>query len=351
MTISIRTIEGGYTMKTRWIPPILMISLGLNLLFGYQNCGQVDPAFVYNEVNGSSKIEVDEVKEKVPTSYLRISKVKVLKSDLVRLQRNVAYDFTLEFRTKYTNDYIGVEPIVTKPLEVKDSKGNTLAKIKLDDVQILEKECVESVDKNQIAYFDCKYAMKIDTDLDLSIKSLSKQKYSLTNSTKGIEFEMSYKGKTVTTKTFKTAINYVDKYVPEMKSTTKKLQANLPSTKSVAKRKSAMSGKKLVLDTKPAKKLPMKKKMIEGEPKLVEGVYCHIRVLNPPHLEILSDVKKVGTYYEDADTCREVAIKLSKTYCGHSLMGELDINWSVKDRTKDGEKILQKEIESIECAM
>jgi hypothetical protein len=344
-------------MTRRLIAPILMISLGINLIFGFQNCGQVDPSFVFNE--GTDKVEKVEANEVVIGTapkqeikpYLHISKVKVTKSDIVRLQRKVAYDFAVDFRVKYTTHYIGVEPVVTKPLEILDANKNTVAKIALDDVEILEKECIESIDKSQQTYFDCRYVMKVSTDLDVAVNSMKKQKYSVSNSKKGIEFEMMNRGKTIGKKAFTTAINYSDKFVPESKSSSKKMQAKLPEAKKVVKRKvAAVKGKAVALDTKPAKKIHLKKKVIEAEPKMVEGVYCHIKVLNPPHLEILSDVKKVGTYYEDADTCRDVAIKLSKTYCGHSLMGELDINWSIKDKRVEGEKVLEKDIESIECA-
>ncbi len=341
-------------MNRRLIGPILMISLGVNLLFGYQNCGQVDPAFVFNEDNKSEKTTdvadatVVPMPQKKVKPYVYVSKVKVTKSELTRFQRSVKYDFNLEFRLKYTTQYIGVEPVLVKPLQILDSKNNTLAKLALDDVEFLEKECIESIDKNQQTYFDCHYLMKVSKGLDVAATSAIKQKYKIENSKKGIEFELVNRGKTIASKQFKTSINYIDKYVAQVKYTAKKAKARLP--KVAVKVKSKSKGKSVALDTKPAKKLSLKKKMIEPEVKLVEGVYCHIKVLNPPHLEILSDVKKVGTYYEDAETCREVAIKLSKTYCSHSLMGEIDINWSLKDKRQEGEKVLDKNIESIECA-
>ena len=92
-----------------------------------------------------------------------------------------------------------------------------------------------------------------------------------------------------------------------------------------------------------------KKVKVGKEAPLKEGIYCHIQVLNPPLLDLLSDVKKTGTYYEETENCRKAAILLSKKYCNRSLMGEIDYSLKIKNRTAKGVKILDKEIDTIDC--
>ena len=147
---------------------------------------------------------------------------------------------------------------------------------------------------------------------------------------------------------------YSDQSFVDKKSSVKKKTAALPKVNkkpSVAKKEKTKSKKLAKAEKAIKKELPKIAKKIEKKDSIQEGIYCHIRVLNPPHLELLSDVKKAGAYYEDTENCREAAIRLTKTYCGHSLMGELDVDIVIKDRTQDGDKTLERVAESIECAI
>lgn len=116
----------------------------------------------------------------------------------------------------------------------------------------------------------------------------------------------------------------------------------------VAKKKAFKKKKRKKILAK-KKKVSRKIANIRVQPKIFDGIYCHIKVFNPPHQEKLSDQKDQTMLFDDPEECREKAIRLSKRHCDDSLMGEIDYQWSLKDKQGKSIKVLNHESSYIQC--
>ena len=269
-------------MMKRFIAPLIMMSLGLNLLLGYQNCAEVDPGFAFNEMGNSLGKLVGADKK---TSFVEASDLKVVYSNLIRYKRSVRYKMQAEFRVKYTNDHIGIEPKLTdENLYLMGVEKNlTYAKLDPKNIQILEKECVESVNAEATSYFDCKYTLSTKQKLSLkpALFKYKHKKYKMGRRDGSLGVDFVNNKEVVSSKEYVVMTNYINKYPSNTKKRWVKKKTKLPK---IAKRKKVI--KKAKKKVRLARKLPAKVKKKQIEEKVVEGIYCHIRVLNPPHLEL-----------------------------------------------------------------
>lgn len=359
-------------MKSRVLSLVVMVSMGINVLVFYQNCGEpVDIAALQEgssdsvaslktsmeslaiETNTQSETTKAIPKPKKPSlSFSSIDgNLKVVTADWSQNRNGADLKLEIEVPVAFSHNFMGLDlALNSKNFYVVDEKNRVLAKLPVDKANVLQKACQERYTQNAQAYQYCVYSVKVADHLDVSESQVKSKKLFITTSKQGgLKMSLMWNQKQVATKSLPVALHFKKVELPKTQALSlKKETASIPVVSQKKRSHHIAKTNPIQIAVKPAA-LPKKKIDHVAIDDLPDGVYCHIQVLNPPQLDILSDQKKTGTYYEDAETCREVALQVSRSYCGYSMMGELDIHYSIKDHTAAGDKVLEKFDESIEC--
>ncbi len=319
----------------RIISSAAIFSLGGFFMIAYQNCAEIDPSYVYddNVIHQQQKL--------VDNSFIEMSNLKIQHSALTSFNEGLAYQLSAEFRVKYTNHFLGLEPRLEDTELFVYSGDNMILTLNTDKIRLHQRECYESIKENGSTYFDCVYELQTKQVLSRNPNLLKTKDLHIGNRDQKLVILLDKYEENLGGKSFKISAMYDNQYTPVKEAPKRMLaESQARSVKKVRKQK-----------TKITKVKQPQRKVVEVKKKtpLPEGLFCHIQVLNPPHLELLSDVKKVGEYYSDRNNCRQVAIRISQNYCDRSLMGEIDYSLSIKNNQGGRVRVLNKEIDSIDC--